>query len=79
MSKKAILQKEQIESVRELSSYASCALENLFVGLQDEPTGIQDCEECFTKSDIKSIGKALTVIRRIRENFDGTRKQIHRS
>ena len=72
---KPVLTEEQIDSMKNLLGYTSCALDNLFVGLQEHPTGIHDCQECFTKSDIKSIEKAFGVIRKAREEFDGSRKQ----
>ena len=70
-----ILTPEQVENVKDLLGYVDCAIDNLFAGLQDAPTGIYDCPECFTKRDIKVIERAGDVVQRLRDNFDGTRKQ----
>ena len=72
---KPILHSNQIEDIENLLGYAACALDNLFVGLQEHPTGIRDCPECFTKNDIKLFEKAHDRIWKLKNSFDGTRKQ----
>ena len=72
---KQLLTQEKIENMIQQLDQASCAMDNVFVGTSDARTGVYDCQECFTKQDIKTLKKAADLISKLRESFDGTRKQ----
>lgn len=75
MRKEKLLNNEQVEHVRELANTAKLGIDNLFTGLSDSPTGLQQCKECVSKRDLKTLDKAFDILRNIADNFDGTRKQ----
>ena len=72
---KQLLTQEQVENVHQQLDHAACAMDNLFVGTEDARTGIHDCIPCFTKQDIKILTKAAELTYKLRDSFDGTRKQ----
>ena len=75
MAKKVMLDDEGIEEIKVLANAAFIAMDNLFYGTYEHQTGIKDCEVCFTKRDIQTLGKAFKVLGKTQSSFDATVKQ----
>ena len=72
---KKLLQDNEVQELQELLSLAWVALDNLFTGMRDIPTGINGNEQCFRKSDLDLLRKADKHLYELRDECDGTKKQ----
>ena len=54
---------------------AACALDMLFAGSAENPTGINDAEKYFKKRDLNTLNKAADTIDRLIQEFDGKKQQ----
>ena len=66
---------QQVNDIHQLIGTAACALDNLFGGTAEYPTGINAVKKAFTKNDLKTLHKAADLLDRLGYSFDGTRKQ----